>query len=104
MQAINNKLDSAYLKIDGMLALLNYMQQDFEERLKHSIDPKKQISDILNTGYGHEVAIGNASSGISGLTEDLRELQELTNEANREILQANHTLRGVENGTTQNVQ
>lgn len=81
-----------------MLALLNYMQQDFEERLKHSIDPKKQISDILNTGYGHEVAMGNANKAISGLTENLHELQELMSKANHEILQANNTLRGVENG------
>ena len=104
MQAINNRLDSANLKIDGMLALLNYMQQDFEERLKHSIDPKKQMNNILNTGYGHEVAISNASNGISGIVENLCELQELMGEANCEILKANHTLRGVENGTTQNVQ
>lgn len=88
MQAINNQLDSAYLKIEGMLALVNYMQQDFEERSKNCIDPKSSVNSILNTGYGHEVALNNANNGLTGIFEDLKEIQELISKANSAILQA----------------
>lgn len=89
MQAINNQLDSAYLKIEGMLALVNYMQQDFEERAKNCINPMASVNSILNTGYGHEVALNNANNGLTGIYENLKEIQELISNANSAILQAN---------------
>lgn len=86
MLKINDQLDSAYLKVDGMLALITYMQLDFENQT--DIDPQKPINEILITGYGHETSIRNANYALSGLSEDLRTLQELLSDASCALMRA----------------
>ncbi|QAR34607.1 hypothetical protein [Latilactobacillus curvatus] len=85
---ISDQLDKADLKVSGMLALVNYMQQSFDDRAENCIDPNESITNIILAGYGHEAALSNANNGLIGLTENLKEIRELLKDANGAILKA----------------
>lgn len=85
---INDQIDTADLKISGMLALINYIQQSFDDRSDNCIDPNESVTNIIITGFGHEAAISNANDGLTGITENLKEIRELLRNANSAILKA----------------
>lgn len=88
MSKITNKLDSAYIRIDGIMAQLNYIELDFESRLKNGVNPKAPGWEIINTGYEHETSLRNSSKVLAGIVEELNDFQDLLNEANKVILEA----------------